>query len=116
MNLKETIRKVLKEERGPVIRRILRRIDSVKIDKLFRDALGVGTVRYLQNKHNWHNMSVDKFKNTITSYVIVELCTRYSDICYGAGDFYDQVFEFIWNHYSGEMEERWEKINSGEFD
>ena len=115
MNLKETIRKVLREERGPIVRRILRRIDSVKIDKLFRDALGVGTVRYLQNKHNWHNMSVDKFKNTITSYVIVELCTRHSDICYGAGDFYDQVFEFIWNHYSGEMEERWEEINSGNF-
>jgi hypothetical protein len=104
------------EERNPTLRRIIRRADPEKINKLFRDGLGIMTTRYLQNKHNWHNMNLDKFKNAITSYVIVDICTRYSDICYGNGDFYNQVSEFIWSHYSDEMEERWEKINSGKYD
>ena len=104
------------EERNPTLRRIIRRTDPEKINKLFRDGLGIMTTRYLQNKHNWHNMNLDKFKNAITSYVIVDICTRYSDICYGNGDFYNQVSEFIWSHYSDEMEERWEKINSGKYD
>jgi len=102
------------EERNPTLRRIIRRADPEKINKLFRDGLGIMTTRYLQNKHNWHNMNLDKFKNAITSYVIVDICTRYSEICYGNGDFYNQVSEFIWSHYSDEMEERWEKINSGD--
>jgi hypothetical protein len=116
MNLKDTIRRVLREETSPTLRRIIRRANLEKIDKLFRDGLGIMTTRYLQNKHNWHNMEINKFKQAIISYVIVDICTRYSDICYGNGDFYNQVFDFIWNHYSDEMEERWDKINSGKFD
>ena len=71
--------------------------------------------QYEKLKHNWHNMDLNKFKSAITSYVIVDLCTRYSDVCYGNGDFYNQTWEFLLNHYSDEMEERWEKINSGIF-
>ncbi len=115
MNLKETIRRVLREETSPTLRRIIRRANLEKIDKLFKDGLGIMTTRYLQNKHNWNNMGLNKFKSAITSYVIVDLCTRYSDICYGNGDFYDQTWEFLMNHYSDEMEKRWEKINSGVF-
>jgi len=116
MNLKETIRKVLREERGPVIRRILRRADPDKMNKIFRDGLAVMTTRYIQNKHNWHAMNMDKFKLGIVSYVIVDLCVKYSDICYGGKDFYDQTWEFLLNHYSDLMEERWMEINSGKFD
>ena len=116
MNLQQTIRKVLREETSPSLRRIIRRADPEKINNLFRDGLGVMTTRYLQNKHNWHNMDLNKFKHGIAAYVIVDICTRYSDICYGSGDFYHEVFDFIWNHYSDEMEERWNEISSGKFD
>jgi hypothetical protein len=59
-------------------------------------------------------MDLNRFKQGITSYVIVDLCTKYSDICYGNGDFYDQTWEFLLSHYSDVMEERWKEIMSGE--
>ena len=104
------------EEINPTMRRIIRRADPENINKLFRDSLGVMTTRYFQNKHNWHNMDLNRFKQGIVSYVIVDICIKYSDICYGGGDFYNQVFDFIWNNYSDEMEERWNEITSSKFD
>jgi hypothetical protein len=107
---------VLKEETNPIMRRILRRADPDSMDKIFKYGLGVMTTRYLQNKHNWHAMNIDKFKQGIVSYVIVDLCVKYSDICYGGQDFYNQTWEFLLNHYSDLMEERWKDINAGKFD
>ena len=116
MNIKKTIKRVLREEASPIFRRIIRRADLEKINKFFRDGLGVMTTRYFQNKHNWHNMDLNRFKQGVVSYVIVDICIKYSDICYGDGDYYNQVFDFIWNNYSDEMEERWNEITSGKFD
>ncbi len=116
MNLQQTIRRVLREEASPTLRRIFRRAEPDSMDKIFKYGLGVMTTRYLQNKHNWHKMNLDKFKQGIVSYVIVDLCVKYSDICYGGQDFYDQTWEFLLNHYSDEMEERWMEISSGKFD
>ena len=112
LNIQESIL----EEINPTMRRIIRRADPENINKLFRDSLGVMTTRYFQNKHNWHNMDLNRFKKGIVSYVIVDICIKYSDICYGGGDFYNQVFDFIWNNYSDEMEERWNEITSSKFD
>ena len=116
MNLQESIRRVLREEINSTMRRILRRTDPDSMDKIFKYALEVMTIRYLQNKHNWHAMNIDKFKLGIVSYAIVDLCVKYSDICYGEQDFYNQTWEFLLKHYSDLMEERWEEINSGKFD
>ena len=116
MNPKESIRKVLKEETNSTMKRIFRRTEPDSMDKIFEYGLGVMTTRYLQNKHNWHAMNIDKFKQGIVSYVIVDLCVKYSDICYGGQDFYNQTWEFLLNHYSDLMEERWKDINSGKFD
>ena len=113
-NLKESITRILREETNPTIRRIYRRADPDKVDKIFKDGLDTMTTRYIQNQHNWHAMNLDKFKSGIVSYVIVDLCVKYSDICYGAGDFYNQVWEFLLSHYSDVMEERWNEIMSGE--
>jgi hypothetical protein len=107
---------VLKEETNPTMKRIFRRTEPDSMDKIFEYGLEIMTKRYLQNKHNWHKMNLDKFKSGIVSYVIVDLCVKYSDICYGGKDFYDQTWEFLLNHYSDLMEERWEDINSGKFD
>jgi hypothetical protein len=111
LNIQES---VIREEMSSTMRRIFRRVDPEKMDKIFRDGLGIMTTRYLQNKHNWHSMDLNRFKQGITSYVIVDLCTKYSDICYGNGDFYDQTWEFLLSHYSDVMEERWKEIMSGE--
>ena len=101
---------VLKEETNPVLRRIFRRADPKKLDKIFVDGLGIMTARYLQNQHNWNAMTFNKFKQAIVSYLIVDVCTKYVDVCYGNGDFYDQVWDFLWNYYSDRIEERWEEI------
>lgn len=111
LNIRES---VIQEETNPTIRRIYRRADPDKVDKIFKDGLDTMTTRYIQNQHNWHAMNLDKFKSGIVSYVIVDLCVKYSDICYGAGDFYNQVWEFLLSHYSDVMEERWNEIMSGE--
>jgi hypothetical protein len=112
MKLQEHIRRVLKEETNSTMRRILRRAEPDSMDKIFKYGLGIMKTRYLQNKHNWHAMNIDKFKQGIVSYVIVDLCVKYSDICYGEQDFYNQTWEFLLNHYSDLMEEKWKEIMS----
>jgi hypothetical protein len=116
MKLQEHIRKVLKEETNPTMKRIFRRVDLEKMDKIFGDGLDTMMTRYHQNKHNWTKMSLNKFKSAIVSYVIVDLCIRYSEICFGAEDYYNKVWEFLLNNYSDLMEEKWMEINSGKFD
>ena len=101
---------VLREEINPIARRIFRRADQKKLDKIFVDGLGIMTARYLQNQHNWHDMTFNKFKQTIISYLIVDMCTKYTDICFGTEDFYDRVWDFMSNYYSDRIEERWEEI------
>jgi hypothetical protein len=103
---------VLKEETNPIIRRIFRRVDPEKMDKIFGDGLDTMMIRYHQNKHNWANMNLDKFKSAIVSYVIVDLCIMYSEICFGAQDYYNKVWEFLLNNYSDVMEEKWEEIKT----
>ena len=112
MNLKESIRRILKEEASPTIRRIFRRVDPEKMDKIFGDGLDTMMTRYYQNKHNWTKMNLDKFKSAIVSYVIVDLCIKYSEICFGAEEYYNKVWEFLLNNYSDVMEEKWEEIMS----
>jgi hypothetical protein len=113
-NLQESIRKILKEETNPIMRRIFRRVDPEKMDKIFGDGLDTMMIRYHQNKHNWTNMNLDKFKSAIVSYVIVDLCIKYSEICFGAEEYYNKVWEFLLNNYSDVMEEKWKEIVSGE--
>ena len=103
---------ILREEMSPVMRRIYRRADPEKMDKIFGDGLNTMMTRYHQNKHNWTNMNLDKFKSAIVSYVIVDLCIKYSEICFGAEDYYNQVWEFLLNNYSDVMEEKWNEIMS----
>jgi hypothetical protein len=105
---------ILREEMSSMMRRIFRRVDPEKMDGIFGEGLDTMTTRYIQNQHNWHAMNLDKFKSGIVSYVIVDLCMKYSDVCFGAGDFYNQVWEFLLSHYSDVMEERWNEIMSGE--
>ena len=114
MNLQENIRRILREETNPIIRRIFRRIDPEKMDKIFGDGLDTMMIRYHQNKHNWTKMNLDKFKSAIVSYVIVDLCIKYSEICFGAEEYYNKVWEFLLNNYSDVMEEKWKEIVSGE--
>ena len=111
LNIRES---VLREEMSSMMRRIFRRVDPEKMDGIFGEGLDTMTTRYIQNKHNWTAMNLDKFKSGIVSYVIVDLCMKYSDVCFGAGDFYNQVWEFLLSHYSDVMEERWNEIMSGE--
>ena len=113
LNIQES---VLQEEINSTMKRIFRRTEPDSMDKIFEYGFEIMTKRYIQNKHNWHKMNLDKFKSGIVSYVIVDLCVKYSDICYGGQDFYNQTWEFLLNHYSDLMEERWEDINSGKFD
>ena len=111
LNIRES---VIQEEMSSMMRRIFRRVDPEKMDGIFGEGLDTMTTRYIQNQHNWINMNLDKFKSGIVSYVIVDLCMKYSDVCFGAGDFYNQVWEFLLRHYSDVMEERWNEIMSGE--
>ena len=110
LNIQESIL----EERNSTMRRIFRRADAEKIDEIFNGGLKTMMERYLQNKHNWRLMNFNKFKTSVIQYVIVDLCVNYSDICYGSGDFHNQVSEFLLNHYSDKIEQKWEEINSGD--
>ena len=111
---KLNIRESILEERNSTMRRIFRRADAEKIDEIFNGGLKTMMERYLQNKHNWRLMNFNKFKTSVIQYVIVDLCVNYSDICYGSVDFHNQVSEFLLNHYSDKIEQKWEEINSGD--
>ena len=106
----EVFESILREESNPIMRRIFRRVDTEKMDKIFGDGLNTMMTRYHQNKHNWTKMNLDKFKSAIVSYVIVDLCIKYSEICFGAEEYYNKVWEFLLNNYSDVMEEKWEEI------
>ena len=110
LNIQESIL----EERNSTMIRIFRRADAEKIDEIFNGGLKTMMERYLQNKHNWRLMNFYKFKTSVIQYVIVDLCVNYSDICYGSGDFHNQVSEFLLNNYSDKIEQKWEEINSGD--
>jgi len=101
---------VLNEETHPMMRRILRRVNLKKLEKMFSASIALTTSRYLENIGRWNAMDLNKFKNSAIEVLFVEICSANSEICFEGGDYQDQVWQFLWGHYSDRIAERWEEI------
>ena len=101
---------VLNKETHPMMRRILRRVNLKKLEKMFSASLALTTSRYLENIGRWNAMDLNKFKNSAISVLFVEICSANSEICFEGGDYQDQVWQFLWGYYSDRIAERWEEI------
>lgn len=111
MNLKQSIRRILREETNPTLRKLLRRGSPEKIDRIFESGLEAIANRYIKNKDKWYSMTLKTFRESVIQFVIVDLCTTYEDVCTG-GNFYEQTYDFLMNNYSDRIKEKWEEINS----
>ena len=106
MTLKESIRKVLREERKPSSY-LIRRFTADRINDVFKDSLD-----YVSYKLKG-NYGLKKFKDRVMTVMMDGLHGELSN--WGRNDFpYDEIKEFLLDTYSDEMVERYHQIYGDE--
>ena len=106
MNLKESIKKILKEERKPSSY-LIRRFTADRINDVFKDSLD-----YVSYKLKG-NYGLKKFKDRVMTVMMDGLHGELSN--WGRNDFpYDEIKEFLLDTYSDEMVERYHQIYGDE--
>lgn len=106
MDLRNNIKRILREQSENAFKKdievpnfIRRRVDFDWLDIQFNDSLESVKKKYVQEKNNLENMNSDKFASLVTSYVMVELCTKYFNMCNKTNERYDLAWDFIKRHY-----------------
>ena len=106
MNLKESIKKILKEERKPSSY-LIRRFTADRINDVFKDSLD-----YVSNKLKG-NYGLKKFKDRVMTVMMDGLHGELSN--WGRDDFpYEEIEEFLLDTYSDEMVERYHQMYGDE--
>lgn len=106
MNLKESIKKILKEERKPSSY-LIRRFTSDRINDVFKESLN-----YVSYKLKG-NYGLKKFQDRVMTVMMDGLHGELSN--WGRDDFpYEEIEEFLLDTYSDEMVERYHQIYGDE--
>ena len=106
MNLKESIKKILKEERKPSSY-LIRRVTADRINDEFK-----GSLDYVSYKLKG-NYGLKKFQDRVMTVMMDGLHGELSN--WGRNDFpYDEIKEFLLDTYSDEMVERYHQIYGDE--
>ena len=106
MNLKESIKKILKEERKPSSY-LIRRFTADRINDVFKDSLD-----YVSYKLKG-NYGLKKFKDRVMTVMMDGLHGELSN--WGRDDFpYEEIEEFLLDTYSDEMVERYHQMYGDE--
>ena len=113
-SLQETIRKVLKEELNESTY-LRRRVDMSSLDEEFYENLDIVTNRFLKLSSKKQYYSFNDFKNAILGYIIEDFHyeltnNRFDDYPY------DEVYEFLSNHYHDEIKDRYVEVFGGDID
>ena len=90
MNLQQTIRRILREERE-ISTQLLRRLNFDILDKGFNDALNISSTRYVKHIDKWNNMTLEKFKNMVISMMMDDVFFK----IVGYDESYDSLFDEI---------------------
>jgi len=110
--LKESIRKVLREELNESTY-FRRRVDMSSLDEEFYENLDIVTNRFLKLSSKKQYYSFNDFKNAILGYIIEDFHyeltnNRFDDYPY------DEVYEFLSNHYHDEIKDRYVEVFGGD--
>ena len=109
--LKESIKKVLKEELNESTY-LRRRVDMSSLDEEFYENLDIVTNRFLKLSSKKQYYSFNDFKNGILGYIIEDFHyeltnNRFDDYPY------DEVYEFLSNHYHDKIKDRYVEVFGG---
>ena len=110
MDLRNNIKRILREQSEDVFKKdievpnfIRRRVDFDWLDIQFNNSLESAKKKYVQEKNNLKNMAANKFASLVTSYIMVELCTKHYDLCTKPDKNYNIVWDFIKEYYYPEI-------------
>ena len=110
--LKESIKKVLKEELNESTY-LRRRVDMSSLDEEFYENLVIVTDRFLKLSSRKQSYSFKDFKDAVLGYIIEDFHyeltnNRFDDYPYG------EVYEFLSNHYHDKIKDRYVEVFGGD--
>ena len=112
MNLKESIRRVLRETvNGSTFFR--RRVDISSIDEEFYKNLNIVTDRFLMLSSSKQSYSFNEFRTTVISYLIDDYRDNLSDEDYDNFP-YDEVYNFLFNLFYDKIKDRYVEVFGGD--
>ena len=109
--LKESIRKVLREELNESTY-FRRRVDMSTIDEEFYKNLNIVTDRFLMLSSGKQSYSFNEFRTTVISYLIDDYRDNLSDQDYDNLP-YDEVYEYLSNHFHDKIKDRYDEVFGG---
>ena len=112
MNLQETIKRILREERE-ISTQLLRRLNFDILDKGFNDALNISSIRYVKHIDKWNNMTLEKFKNMVISMMMDDVYFKIVGYDESYDSLFDEIFEFLMEYYSSDMEKTYRFFQIG---
>ena len=112
MNLQETIKRILREERE-ISTQLLRRLNFDILDKGFNDALNISSIRYVKHIDKWNNMTLEKFKNMVISMMMDDVFFKIVGYDESYDSLFDEIFEFLMEYYSSDMEKTYRFFQIG---
>ena len=99
MNLQETIKRILREEKElPTYFR--RRIDMETLEQIYQYVLKVTSKRYTDKKKQLNAMTPYKFNQLVTSNLIEDVCENFELECGDDEDRFNQLWDFLNDRYS----------------
>ena len=110
--LKESIKKVLKEELNESTY-FRRRVDMSTIDKKFFTNLNIVTDKYLYLKRHDGYCSFNVFRSAVISYLIDDYNDNLSDEDYDNFP-YDEVYNFLFNLFYDKIKDRYVEVFGGD--
>jgi hypothetical protein len=108
MNLKEHIRRILKEELNES-KFFRRRVDMELFEKEFYENLNYATSVFLERYNEGETTTFPKFKKRVLDYLIDNYHSELTNG--GLGDYpYDEVYEYFSNHFHNKIKNRYDKV------
>ena len=107
MNLKETIRRILKEE-TKLIPLILRRVEINKLNEEFNESLDVASERFFRDPE----MTLDMFTHIVISMTIDGIHYDIDSTTHEDSQWYDGVFNSLKDYYEKQIKHRYNQLSN----
>ena len=99
MNLQESIRRILREEKELPIY-FKRRINMETLEQIYQYVLKVVSKRYTDKKKQLNAMTPYKFNQLVTSNLIEDVCENFELECGNDDNRFNQLWDFLNDRYS----------------
>lgn len=110
MNLKKSIRRILKEE-SKIPLYVRRRVDMNEIMTQFEESLESVSNLYIKKRDKLKSMNSQKFTHLVISHLVTEVCEKYlQDNCMG---YFDTLWGYLEDYFQQKIKERFFEIELG---